>query len=54
MPFAGRPRDHQVIENAAIGVKQLRIALLAGLQAQNIGRNQLFHRALRSSQNRGP
>ena len=39
-----RPRDHQVIENAAIGCEELRVALLAMFQVQHVGGNQRFER----------
>ncbi len=34
--------DHQILENAAFGIGELRIALLAGLQRQHIGRHELL------------
>ncbi len=40
-----RARHHQVVENAAVVRQQLRVALLAGLEIENIGGNQRFHGA---------
>ena len=39
-----RPRDHQVVEDAAVVGKKLRIALLIGFQAHDIRRNERFER----------
>jgi hypothetical protein len=39
----GQAGDHQVIENAAFGIEELRVADLVGLEAGDIGGNQFFH-----------
>ena len=44
---AGRPRHHQVVENAAIIGEELRVALLAGLEVEDVGGEERFERARR-------
>jgi hypothetical protein len=40
----GRPSDHQVVDDAARIVEELGVALLAGLEPQDIGRHQCLQR----------
>jgi hypothetical protein len=39
----GRAGDHQIVDDAAILVQQLRVTLLARFKRPDVGRNQRFH-----------
>ena len=45
MAAIGRAGDHQVVEDAAVLVEEQRVALLAGLQVEDVGRDQRLERA---------
>ncbi len=40
-----RTRHHNIVEHAAFRIEELRVALLAGLEVKDVGRNQRFKRA---------
>ena len=44
---AFRTRDHEIVENAAIGREELRVALLARLEIEDVGRDEGLERASR-------
>ena len=40
----GRARHHQIVENAALLVEELRVSLASGSEVQDIGRHERFER----------